>query len=156
MILDGVSTSSKHETFLVIGKHETSFGEYLKNKYKEFSNIIFVGGVYNFEELNNIRYYSRLYFHGHSVGGTNPSLLEAMASNCLICANDNEFNKGVLKENAHYFSNANEVKQLYETLEKENELDKINRNKTAIQNEFSWSIINEKYYNLFKIFKIEQ
>jgi len=119
MILDGVSTSSKHETFLVIGKHETSFGEYLKNKYKAFSNIIFVGGVYNFEELNNIRYYSRLYFHGHSVGGTNPSLLEAMASNCLICANDNEFNKGVLKENAHYFSNANEVKQLYETLEKE-------------------------------------
>lgn len=150
MILDGVTSSSKKETFLVIGKHETPYGEFLKEKYKAFSNIIFTGGIYNFDELNNIRYYSRLYFHGHSVGGTNPSLLEAMASNCLICANDNEFNKGVLKENAFYFSNANHVKELYNNLEKKNELEKINQNRTAISTEFSWNIINQKYYNLLK------
>ncbi|MDM1073370.1 DUF1972 domain-containing protein [Empedobacter brevis] len=150
MILDGVSISSKKETFLVIGKHETAYGEFLKNKYKAFSNIIFTGGIYNFEELNNIRYYSRLYFHGHSVGGTNPSLLEAMASNCLICANDNQFNKGVLKKNAFYFSDSKDVNQLYTHLEKENELEKIHQNINAIQNEFSWEIINEKYYELIK------
>ncbi len=150
MILDGVSISSKKETFLVIGKHETTYGEFLKNKYKAFSNIIFTGGIYNFEELNNIRYYSRLYFHGHSVGGTNPSLLEAMASNCLICANDNQFNKGVLKKNAFYFSDSKDVNQLYTHLEKENELEKIHQNINAIQNEFSWEIINEKYYELIK------
>ena len=73
-----------------------------------------------------------------------------MASNCLICANNNEFNKGVLKENAFYFSNKNEVKQLYDTLDKENELEKINQNTAAIENEFSWNMINEKYYYLLK------
>ncbi|MGV1019197.1 DUF1972 domain-containing protein [Empedobacter falsenii] len=150
MILDGVTSSNKNETFLVIGKHETPYGEFLKEKYKTSPNIIFTGGIYNFEELNNIRYYSRLYFHGHSVGGTNPSLLEAMASNCLICANNNEFNKGILKENAFYFSNSNEVKQLYDKLDKENELEKIKKNTAAIENEFSWNIINEKYYDLIK------
>ncbi|MFV0138466.1 DUF1972 domain-containing protein [Empedobacter falsenii] len=150
MILDGVSKSNRTETFLVIGKHETEYGEFLKKKYKTFENIKFIGGIYNLEELNNLRYFSRLYFHGHSVGGTNPSLLEAMASNCLICANNNEFNKGVLKENAYYFSDYNDVTQLYQSLAKENEKLKIENNTKAIHEEFSWEIINKKYYDLLK------
>lgn len=152
MILDGVSKSNKKETFLVVGKHETEYGEFLKHKYKTYPQIQFVGGIYNLEELNNLRYYSRLYFHGHSVGGTNPSLLEAMASNCLICANNNEFNKGVLKENAYYFSNSNEVTALYEQLIKTNEQSLIQNNTIAIRQEFSWDIINNKYYDLLKRF----
>lgn len=150
MILDGVIKSQRNETFLVIGKHDTTYGEYLKNKYKAFLNIKFIGGIYNLEELNNIRYYSRLYFHGHSVGGTNPSLLEAMASNTLICANNNEFNKGVLKENAFYFKNADEVAELYNEKEKNKHTDFISNNTKAIKNEFSWDIINRKYYELLK------
>jgi len=60
-------------------------------------------------KLNNLRYYSNLYFHGHTVGGTNPSLLEAMASQSVICANNNEFNRAVIGDNALYFSNADDV-----------------------------------------------
>ena len=150
MILDGIIKSQRNETFLVIGKHDTAYGEYLKNNYKAFLNIKFIGGIYNLEELNNIRYYSRLYFHGHSVGGTNPSLLEAMASNTLICANNNEFNKGVLKENAFYFKNADEVTELYNEKEKNKHTDFISNNTKAIKNEFSWEIINRKYYELLK------
>lgn len=148
MILDGVSKSNLQETFLVVGKHETEYGEYLKSKYKPYKQIKFVGGIYNLEELNNLRYFSRLYFHGHSVGGTNPSLLEAMASNCLICANNNEFNKGVLKENAFYFKNVNEVELLYSKLQKQEHLSLIKSNEKAIYEEFSWDIINKKYYDL--------
>ncbi|QTV06689.1 DUF1972 domain-containing protein [Faecalibacter bovis] len=150
MILDGVSKSELKETFLVIGKHETEYGEFLKKKYSSFENIKFIGGIYNLEELNNLRYFSRLYYHGHSVGGTNPSLLEAMASNCLICANNNEFNKGVLKENAFYFSNSEEVKAFHLNLVKSSENAKIVANTKAIYNEFSWEIINKKYYDLLK------
>lgn len=150
MILDGIIKSQRNETFLVIGKHDTAYGEVLKNKYKAFLNIKFIGGIYNLEELNNIRYYSRLYFHGHSVGGTNPSLLEAMASNTLICANNNEFNKGVLKENAFYFDNADEVAELYASQIKTENKNFINNNTSAIKNEFSWETINHKYYELLK------
>ena len=82
-----------------------------KNKFKTYSNIRFVGAIYDINLLNNLRYFSKLYFHGHSVGGTNPSLLEAMASKALIAAHNNDFNKGVLQENALYFSSALEVKK---------------------------------------------
>ncbi len=63
-----------------------------------------MGGIYNINTLNNVRYYSNLYFHGHTVGGTNPSLLEAMSSGALICANDNVFNKYILEKEALYFT----------------------------------------------------
>lgn len=150
MILDGVSKSDIKEPFLVIGKHETTFGEYLKQKYHDNPNIRFIGGIYNLDKLNNLRYYSRLYFHGHSVGGTNPSLLEAMASNTLICANDNEFNKGVLKENAFYFKNVEDVYHLYNSLNKNEHQSMIDANHLAIENEFNWNLINQKYHDLLK------
>ena len=72
-----------------------------------------MGGIYNKKDLDNLRYLSKLYFHGHLVGGTNPSLLEAMSAKTLIVANDNEFNKSVLEENAFYFSSKHELITLF-------------------------------------------
>ena len=99
MVLEGVSKTNDLTPILVIGNHETKYGSYLKNKYKAFEKIRFIGGIYNLTHLNNLRYFCKLYFHGHSVGGTNPSLLEAMASQAYIAAHGNDFNKGVLKSN---------------------------------------------------------
>lgn len=150
MILDGVVASKLQETFLVVGKHQNQFGEYLKNKYAQHTHIKFVGGIYNLETLNQLRYFSRLYFHGHSVGGTNPSLLEAMASNTLIFAHNNEFNKGVLKENAFYFSNVDDIKDLYRNTKKYDYIHWVMKNQSVIENEFSWDLISQKYYQVFQ------
>ncbi|MBC7525023.1 MAG: DUF1972 domain-containing protein, partial [Flavobacterium sp.] len=149
-ILDGVVLSSDETTILVIGNHDTKFGIYLKNKFKNHNNIQFIGAVYNLEHLNNLRYYSNLYFHGHSVGGTNPSLLEAMASGGLIIAHNNEFNKAILKDNAYYFSNPEEVKNIIEKIKKNDNLRLIQNNFKAIETDFNWSIINGKYLQLFQ------
>ena len=119
MVLEGVSLSSEDNmSILVVGNHNTKYGEYLKNKFKTNENIRFLGAIYNLEHLNNLRFYSNLYFHGHSVGGTNPSLLEAMASKALVIAHNNDFNKGVLKENAFYFSNPQDVKNILKKVKK--------------------------------------
>ena len=151
MVLEGVALNSEDKTpILVIGNHNTKYGEYLKNKFKSHENIRFMGGIYNLEHLNNLRYYSKLYFHGHSVGGTNPSLLEAMASQALIAAHNNDFNKGVLKENAFYFSNPTEVKNLLNNTKKSNNLPFIKNNYEAIVNEFNWTKINGDYLQLFE------
>ncbi len=150
MILDGVVLSKTNQDFLVIGNHNTKFGEYLKNKCRNHHNIRFLGAIYNLQELNNLRYFSFLYFHGHSVGGTNPSLLEAMGSQALIAANHNEFNKGVLKENALYFSDANQVKELLLNTRKSDYLRFIKNNYQAVINEFNWKRINEQYLDLFE------
>tara|TARA_R110001583_G_scaffold82491_1_gene218764 strand:- start:1741 stop:2829 length:1089 start_codon:yes stop_codon:yes gene_type:complete len=145
-ILEGVQKSGVEQPFLVIGKHETPFGEYLKKKFKDVSNIKFLGGIYILNHLNNLRYWSNLYFHGHSVGGTNPSLLEAMASNAFIIAHDNIFNKSILQESAFYFNGVDDVAKLL-TLNKRDYQHFVDKNKSEIKNNFSWELINSKYEN---------
>jgi glycosyltransferase involved in cell wall biosynthesis len=149
-ILEGVSKSSKKNTFLVIGKHTTKYGEYLKTKYASFNQIKFVGGVYDISELNNLRYYSNIYFHGHSVGGTNPSLLEAMSSSAFICANQNEFNSTILEEDALYFSTSNHVTEVLNTIEKKNYLRSVSNNLNKVKEIYEWNNIINQYENHFK------
>ena len=143
-ILDGVANSSEKRLFLVIGKHQTKYGEFLKSKYKKWPFIKFMGGIYNQNHLNNLRYYSNLYFHGHSVGGTNPSLLEAMASHALIVANDNIFNKSILKKNAFYFSCTNDVIDCL-SLKKTSYSHILENNKEEIKKNFKEAYINYSY-----------
>lgn len=150
MILDGVALCENKKTIIVIGNNATKYGVYLKNKFKSYSNIKFLGAIYDINDLNNLRFYSSLYFHGHTVGGTNPSLLEAMASNALIVAHNNNFNKGVLKENAYYFSNALEVKKIISSIKKNDNLRFIQNNLEAITKDFNWNKINEQYLQFFK------
>lgn len=149
-ILDGIVLSESKMPILVIGKHDTKFGIYLKNKFQDSANIRFIGAVYNMNHLDNLRYYSNIYFHGHSVGGTNPSLLEAMASKALIVAHDNLFNKAILKENAYYFANAIDVKNLTIRTKKIDNLQFIENNFLAIAQDFNWNFINGQYLQLFQ------
>lgn len=144
-ILEGYKNSKSHHPLIIIGGIN-DYGNKLKEKYKSDARIIFLGPNYDQEELNNLRYYSRYYFHGHSVGGTNPSLLEAMASNALIIANNNIFNKSILKEEAIYFDSHKEITDILN----EDDYFKLKEkftilNKQKIEKEFSWNIINKKY-----------
>jgi glycosyltransferase involved in cell wall biosynthesis len=144
-ILLGVKDSNTENLFIVIGNHDTKYGRYLKIKFKSCDKIKFLGSIYNLDILNNLRYFSDLYFHGHSVGGTNPSLLEAMASNCLIIAHDNIFNKSILEEDAFYFSDSSDVKTMLLEIRKKNNDFLIENNKNKIKNNYSWSKINNEY-----------
>jgi glycosyltransferase involved in cell wall biosynthesis len=150
MVLEGVVMSNTDMEIIVVGNHKTKYGNYLKDKFKEHTNIKFLGGIFNLEHLNNLRYFSNLYFHGHSVGGTNPSLLEAMASKALIMAHNNSFNKAILKENGFYFSNSKEVKELLLKIRREDYSKRIQNNFETIINEFNWDKINGDYLRLFE------
>jgi glycosyltransferase involved in cell wall biosynthesis len=150
IILDGVAFANEKIPFLVIGKHDSNkFGDFLKNKYKNCTNIRFMGGIYDMDHLNNLRYHSNLYFHGHSVGGTNPSLLEAMASKALIIAHDNQFNTSILEKDAFYFSSKEDVKGFIESLKKESHRDKIENCVERINKRFTWELINKMYLDFF-------
>lgn len=149
-ILDGVVLSKTKIPFLVIGDYSnTSFGKRIKIKYQNNSQIVFLGSIYNIKELNTLRYFCNLYFHGHSVGGTNPSLLEAMGSSNLIIAHNNIFNKAVLRENAFYFFNSEDVSFYLKNKNKEKETIKIENNKLKIENEYDINKINGSYLSYF-------
>lgn len=149
IILDGFVKSNLNTPFLVIGKTENKFGQYLKEKYKDNKKIQFLGGIFDINVLNNLRFYSSLYFHGHSVGGTNPSLLEAMSSKSLIAAHDNIFNKSILGDDALYFNNADEVAKILITDTTQNRTSYIQNNSQKIETLYTWDKIIEDYEKLF-------
>lgn len=111
-ILEAHTLNQFDFTLIVIGNIQNQFGQKMYEQFKGYPNIRFIGPVYDKHKLDSIRHFAHIYFHGHSVGGTNPSLLEAMACTCNIIAHDNVFNRSVLGKEAWYFNNAKELHQL--------------------------------------------
>jgi glycosyltransferase involved in cell wall biosynthesis len=145
-ILEGFNNSNSRRKFKVLGDTSNRFGQYIRNKFNNDERIQFKGAIFDTPKVRALQNNSYLYFHGHSVGGTNPSLLEAMASEALIAAHNNPFNKSVLHADAFYFSNANEVQQLVENVQrKENEQMMVRNNLNKIAYQFNWEKIIDEY-----------
>lgn len=155
MAIEGYRSSKEYgrRPLVIVGKTNTPYGKRLVKKYGDNPHIRFVGGIYDFKKLNSVRHFSFAYFHGHSVGGTNPSLLEAMASDCFILAHDNIFNRAVLGENAAYYSSPDDVKallngiDLYATNHKESF---IKNNLALIRRDYSWEKLVDEHEKYFK------
>ena len=148
-ILEGFANSGIDRDFLVIGNTKTSLAKKLIKKYTD-SRIRFIGYVKEIDKLDSLRYYSNLYFHGHTVGGTNPSLLEAMASRAFICAHDNVFNKSILGKDALYFSSSEEVCFFVKSKLKIPTEKSILSNIEKVSKIYSWEIIIAKYESFLK------
>jgi glycosyltransferase involved in cell wall biosynthesis len=149
-ILKGVLESQRDRIFMVVGNHDTAYGQKLKEKFKD-SRIRFLGGVYDEASINSLRYYAALYFHGHSVGGTNPSLLEAMASQNIIVAHANPFNKEVLGDDGNYFIDASDVANAIHLLDRDERQKKmIKNNLEKIKTRYNWDVIAAQYEVAFK------
>lgn len=142
MIIEGQLKSGSPFPLLVVGNTNTVFGKYIRNKYAS-PQVRFTEGIYDNQVLNNLRHFSRMYFHGHSVGGTNPSLLEAMAAGALIAAHKNLFNQYVLKDNAYYFSDADAVANCMLHHQPERETF-IAANLRRIQEKYAWTTIHDQ------------
>lgn len=154
MAIEGYLHSKENgrRPLIVVGKTNTPHGKELVEKYGNERNVEFVGGIYDFKKLDSVRHFSKAYFHGHSVGGTNPSLLEAMAAGCFIFAHDNIFNRAVLKENAFYYPSADKVTEYLNRIDTIAEGSKIQytaRNIEVIRNEYSWESVIDKHEKYF-------
>jgi hypothetical protein len=146
LILDGFTNSRTDKKFVVIGDTRNKFGSYLVKKFRADNRIHFAGPIFNKEKVQRLTSHSSIYFHGHSVGGTNPSLLEAMADRAFIAAHDNPYNKAVLNGDAYYFSNADDVRTLIDSVEKGGvKVTSIKRNLSKIRNNFNWQVITDEY-----------
>ncbi|MCU7548982.1 DUF1972 domain-containing protein [Chitinophagaceae bacterium LB-8] len=146
-VLEGFHKSNSGKKFMVIGNIKERYGQYIAHKYTRDDRIKFLGGVFDQSIVHAIRTNAHLYFHGHSVGGTNPSLLEAMASKVLIAAHENDFNKSVLHNDAFYFSDFQDAQYLINSVERnDTEINMINNNYKKIQEQFSWEKVIDSYH----------
>lgn len=153
IILDGYIKANSAKPFLVIGKFATKYGSFLKSKYSDNENIKFLGGVYDKDKLDSLRKYSAIYFHGHTVGGTNPSLLEAMALGCFIVHHNNGFNNSVIGNISYTFKNYIDVTNIivnHETYKLSDIEDFRSQNISIIKKEYSWDKIINEHNQFFK------
>ncbi|MDB5030237.1 DUF1972 domain-containing protein [Mucilaginibacter sp.] len=145
-ILEGYNNSNSPKPFKVLGDTSNRFGKFITHKFQKDSRIQFKGSIFDTAKVRALQNNSYLYFHGHSVGGTNPSLLEAMASEALIAAHNNPFNQAVLSTDAFYFSNPNDVKKLVETVQRqETEKTMVTNNLHKIKHLFNWESVVDGY-----------
>ena len=147
-IINGFQDDTEKK-LVIIGNYSTKYGKYLYDNYHE--KVVFLGAIYDFDVLNQLRLHCDLYFHGHSVGGTNPSLLEAMACSCFIVAHNNPFNKGVLGDDALYFDSAVAISTV---LKKEhltqNKQEFIQSNRQKIESLYTFESVHSKLIELIE------
>lgn len=147
MIIEGYLGSKQNHELIIVGALN-KFGKQWIKKYAG-KNIRFQGAIYDKTTLNNLRHFSKLHFHGHSVGGTNPSLLEAMACQCSIAAHDNIFNRAILQGEAEYFSDADHITGILDTEQYQNQSTvKREKNLKKIHDIYNWEKIVEAYEGL--------
>lgn len=135
--------------FVMVGNWNNSeYGKKIRSKYSNQSNIILLDAIYDRDRLNVLRSNCTFYIHGHSAGGTNPSLVEAMFSGLPIFAFASGYNENTTYNKAMYFKDENELLQLitnYEKLDIKN-MGEILKELADIH--YLWSQIAEEYKNL--------
>ena len=147
--------SKSQKDFAIITTRDDRFLEELNKKlgFKKDKRIKFVGAVYDSQLLKKIRENAYGNFHGHTVGGTNPSLLEALASTELNLLIDVGFNREVGEDAALYWSS--EDGALAKLIDQADQMNEVERGelgrkaKERISTGFSWRFIGDEYKALF-------
>ncbi len=124
-----------------------------KLHFKEDKRIKFAGSVFDQELLKKIRENAYAYIHGHEVGGTNPSLLEALGSTDVNLLLDVDFNREVAQDAALYWNKQDDsLSKLIDQVDQLNEKERKQLGEVArqrIQNDFSWQYIADQYLDIF-------
>ncbi|MBJ7671171.1 beta 1-4 rhamnosyltransferase Cps2T [Weissella confusa] len=155
MIREFISSKTTKQLVIVTNVEKNKFYKNLNKKtsFELDSRINFVGTVYNQELLKYIRENAFAYFHGHEVGGTNPSLLEAMATTKLNMLVDVNFNRSVAENSAVYWTkDKGELASLIDRVEQMDEIEYSNFEHTAkkrISGYYTWEHIVSLYEEVF-------
>lgn len=155
IIIDGFLKSNSAKPLIVVGNftdpnYQTRIEKILERD--KSNRVILTGGIYNNDTLlNMLRHHCYAYIHGHSVGGTNPSLLEIMSMRTIIVAHDNIFNHEVCKDGALFFKMAEDLAKL---------INKVNQNGKdfsdirdialqRVKNDYNWGNVANRYEQAF-------
>lgn len=154
MIREFIKSHSKRD-FALITNVSDKFLEELKEKthFDQDPRIKFVGTVYDKELLMKIRENAYGYFHGHEVGGTNPSLLEALGSTDLNLLLDVGFNREVAEDSALYWTKqSGNLASLIDQADgmSAGEISSLGeKSSQRIAESYSWQYISDKYGQVF-------
>lgn len=159
-IVSAFSRKRRGVMLVVLGNYAPDTNSYHKFVIEAASEEVkFVGAIYENRVVDTLRFYAKLYVHGHQVGGTNPSLVEAIGAGNAILAHDNKFNRWVAKDGAEYFKDLEQADEKFGQLFSSDGLIKNLKNlsKRNFEQNFQWRYILEQYEKLiFRFSSVNQ
>ncbi len=150
-IVQSFSTLDTTHKLVVLGSFEPEKSIYHRQVIEAAGEgVIFPGAIYDKETLQALRYFATVYLHGHRVGGTNPSLVEALGAGNAVVAHDNQFNRWVASDSALYFTDSSDLPSILEQLFIDAELLASLKGKATAnyQSRFTWELILKQYETL--------
>jgi glycosyltransferase involved in cell wall biosynthesis len=148
-IVEGFIQSDSSATLVIVGDHKSGTPYVEKIVRQSDERIRFLGTVFDAPKLEALRWYCRAYLHGHSVGGTNPSLLEALACGNRILAHDNVFNREVGGDCSGYFSSSAELSELIREIDSDrNQESHRQAAQRRVDEIYSWGAVTRSYAEL--------
>jgi glycosyltransferase involved in cell wall biosynthesis len=149
-IIDGYCATESARPLIVVGNHQSPNSYMRRLQAVRDPRVRFIGTVFDRSKLQALRYHAFAYCHGHSVGGTNPSLLEALGCGNAILAHNNPFNREAARDAALYFESSRNLAQHINELER----DELRRQRMRSQaslivgTDYTWDLIATQYIDL--------
>ena len=150
-VVQAFSSKERGVKLVVLGDYQSDSNAYHRAVLDAASEeVIFPGAIYDTDSIGALRYFARIYVHGHQVGGTNPSLVEALGAGNAILAHDNPFNRWVAKDAALYFDDMSSIDDVFEKVFGDDELVATlrERSKSNFRENFQWHDILLEYERL--------
>lgn len=150
MVLEAFKKNRKKNLVIVGNWKKSSYGTKLFKEYNRCKNIQLLNPIYDQFELNKLRFNSNLYIHGHSAGGTNPSLVEAMFLKVMIFCFDVDFNRKSTYNKAFYFKDSEDLFRLLSNEQIINSKKSISDLTKIAENEYIWKKISNSYLKIVR------
>lgn len=136
------------KTVVVVGNwNKSDYGQRLRQKSAKCSNIKLIDPIYDLQILNVLRSNAAYYIHGHSAGGTNPSLVEAMFFDVPILCFDVVYNRETTESKAAYYANSDSLISLLTNSDRLLEL--VAPTMEVALRRYKWSIVVKQYEQLY-------
>lgn len=152
-IVRGFSARPRQHKLVILGTYEPQKDDYHAAVLAAASeDVIFAGAIFDPAIVQPLRFHSALYLHGHTVGGTNPSLVEALGAGNPVIAQDNPYNRWVAGDGQAYFNTSDDVARLLDRLlESTDDLAEMSRaSRARYRAEFTWHAVAEQYRELLE------
>lgn len=145
LVLDAFARLPRHTLVLVGNWTNSDYGMTLREQYQQHQNLLLLDPIYEQRELDLLRSNCLVYVHGHSAGGTNPSLVEAMYLGLPVLAFDVTYNRTTTENKAFFFRTANELIRHIEQTSVTQLKQQAAVMKAIAQRRYTWSVIAQKY-----------
>lgn len=151
-VVQAFSARSRGLELVVLGRYDPDNAYHCAVRAAASAEVRFIGAVYEPEIVRGLRYHAAGYVHGHQVGGTNPSLVEALGAGNPVLAHDNRFNRWVAGAAGRYFSDSHELDDRFsqllsdESLRRELSLAARARHAES----FTWALVLGEYADMLQ------